>query len=64
MLDRNFLNELTAYLTWAKVGEKGVEHKIVIIFSVINSNMCFECSKEPSQWDGSFEYPQHVLVEK
>ena len=21
--------------------------------------MCFGCSKEPSQWDGSFEYPQH-----
>ena len=24
-------------------------------------NMCFGCSKEPSQWDGSFEYPQHVF---
>ena len=22
-------------------------------------NVCFGCSKEPSQWDGSFEYPQH-----
>ena len=23
--------------------------------------MCFGCSKEPSHWDGSFEYPQHVF---
>ena len=22
--------------------------------------MCFGCSKEPSQCDGSFEYPQHM----
>ena len=26
--------------------------------------MCFGCSKEPSHRDSSFEYPQHVLVEK
>ena len=23
--------------------------------------MCFGCSKEPSHWDGSFEYPQHMF---
>ena len=23
--------------------------------------MCFWCSKEPSHWDGSFEYPQHMF---
>ena len=23
--------------------------------------MCFGCSKEPSPWDGSFEYPQHMF---
>ena len=23
--------------------------------------MCFGCSKELSQWDGSFEYPQHMF---
>ena len=23
--------------------------------------MCFECSKEPSHRDGSFEYPQHMF---
>ena len=35
--------------------------KIVIIFLPINLNICFGCSKEPSQWDGSFEYPQHMF---
>ena len=24
-------------------------------------NMCFGCSKEPSHWDGSSEYPQHMF---
>ena len=23
--------------------------------------MCFGCSKEPSHWDSSFEYPQHMF---
>ena len=23
--------------------------------------VCFGCSKEPSYWDGSFEYPQHMF---
>ena len=23
--------------------------------------MCFGCPKEPSHWDGSFEYPQHMF---
>ena len=35
------------------------EHKIAIIFLFIGLNMCFGCSKEPSHWDGSFEYPYH-----
>ena len=35
--------------------------KIVIIFIPINLNICFGCSKEPSYWDGSFEYPQHMF---
>ena len=34
---------------------------ILIIFLPINLNMCFGCSKESSQWDGSFEYPQHMF---
>ena len=31
------------------------------IFLTINLNMRFEFSKEPSQRDGSFEYPQHMF---
>ena len=36
--------------------------KIEIIFLFISLNMCFGCSKEPSHWDGSFEYPQHISM--
>ena len=36
----------------------------MIVFLPISLNMCFGCSKELSHRDGSFEYPQHVLVEK
>ena len=36
-------------------------HKIINIFLSISLNMCFGCSKEPSHWDGSFEYPQHMF---
>ena len=35
--------------------------EIVIIFLLISLNMCFGCSKELSQWDSSFEYPQHMF---
>ena len=31
------------------------------IFLSIDFNMCFECSKELSHGDGSFEYPQHMF---
>ena len=36
-------------------------HKIVIVFLSISLNMCFGCSKELSDQDGSFEYPQHMF---
>ena len=35
--------------------------KIVNIFLPIIFSICFGCSKEPSHWDGSFEYPQHIF---
>ena len=35
--------------------------KIVIIFLSISLNVCYWCSKETSHWDGSFEYPQHMV---
>ena len=36
-------------------------HKIVIMFLSISLNTCFGCSKEPSNRDGSFEYPQDMF---
>ena len=35
--------------------------KIANIFLPIHWNLSFGCSKEPSHWDGSFEYPQHMF---
>ena len=37
------------------------KHKIVIIFLPIHLNICFGCSKEPSHWGVSFEYPEHMF---
>ena len=41
--------------------KKTFDSKIVNIFLSISFNICFGCSKEPSQWDGSLEYQQHML---
>ena len=38
-----------------------LEDNISIIFLPSNLNICFGCSKEPSPWDGSFEYLQHMF---
>ena len=35
--------------------------KTAIIFLSLTLNICFGCSKEPSHWDGSLEYPQHMF---
>ena len=40
---------------------KNYQRKIVNIFLSIHFNICFGCSKELSQWDGSFEYSQHLF---
>ena len=37
--------------------QKKNQRKIAIIFLPISFNRCFGFSKEPSQLDGSFEYP-------
>ena len=42
-----------------QVKSKHFKRKIAIVFLPIYLNMCFECSKEPSHRDSSFEYPQH-----
>ena len=36
-------------------------HTIANIFLPISTNMCFWYSIEPSQRDGSYEYPQHCF---
>ena len=37
------------------------ERKFVIISLSICRKICFGCSKEPPQWGGSFEHPQHMF---
>ena len=32
-----------------------------LFFLFLNQNKCYGYSKEPSQWDGSFKYPKHML---
>ena len=52
---------ISSFITCKFTVMKFYEHKIVIIFLTINLNMCFGFSKEPSDRDGSFEYPQHMF---
>ena len=33
----------------------------ILFFLFLNQNICCAYSKEPSQWDGSFEYPKHMV---
>ena len=43
---------------------KKIVSKTVNNILSISINICFGCSKEPSQCDGLFEYWQPILVEK
>ena len=43
----------------ARPADKSVYWKIIFVF--LTQNICFEYSKEPSQWDGSFEHPKHMF---
>ena len=43
-------------LNLKKNQRKNVNISLPIIF-----NKCFGCSIEPSHWEGSFEYPQHMF---
>ena len=38
------------------------EISIKLLFMYNSLNVSFGCSKEPSHRDGSFEYPQHILL--
>ena len=40
---------------------QNIVRKIVNIFLTTSLNICFGCSKEPSQWNCSFEHQQHVF---
>ena len=40
------------------------QHKIIYVFLSIKFNIHFGCSKEHSDRDGSFEYPQHMFCLK
>ena len=53
-MDKRFFPSIQVYY-------KNNLRKIAIIFSSFSLNMCFGCSKEPSNRDGSFEYPQHIF---
>ena len=37
-----------------KIKDIGLDKKIIL---PISFSICLGCSKEPSHWDGSFEYP-------
>ena len=32
-----------------------------LFFFYLDKNICCGCSKEPSEWDGAFEHPKHML---
>ena len=32
-----------------------------MIFLFLNQNICYGYTKEMSQWDGSFDHPNHML---
>ena len=43
----------------ARPAFKSVYLKIIFLF--LNQNRCCGYSKEPSQWDGSFDHPKHMF---
>ena len=48
-------------VAWSSLLHNFLRGKIAIINLSISLNMCLGCSKEPSHWKGSFEYPQHMF---
>ena len=69
----NNIIKIKTHNTWLKRGYKsnlGVTKvkiskilacKIKNILLPINFSICFGCSKEPSHWEGSFEYGTHNI---
>ena len=59
-------NVFDAYFPWniGLYGNTGLKLRVCdkyLIFLFLNQNICCGYSKEPSQWDGSFEHPKHML---
>ena len=58
-----FKLETTTIRLWSKLS-KVQDLRVCnenLIFLFLNQNICCRYSKEPSQWDGSFEHPKHML---
>ena len=52
---------LAMSISQVHIYRKNFQCKIENGFLLISFNICFRCSKDPSHWDGSFEYPQHMF---
>ena len=58
------IGKLTALFIWffncnCRHLEKSVLKNVIFLF--LNQNICCGCSKEPSQWDSSFEHPKQMF---
>ena len=63
IMDPTFEQELWIFSegdTQVKI-KRNFQRKIVNMFLPIIFSIFLGCSKEPSHWDGSFEYPQHMF---
>ena len=56
-----YIRRDTRWVTYIPTGLKFRVRSRKLIFLVLNQNICYGCTKEPSQWDGSFEHPKHTF---
>ena len=54
-----FLCPSSTKIKWVWSGFSVQNQKLIFLF--LNRNICCGYSKEPSQWDGSFEYPKQMF---
>ena len=57
----HFLGEKGFIKSYTKPGLKLRLPNEKLFFFFLNQIICCGYSKEPSQWDGSFEHPKHLL---